>query len=70
MCVATVGNVLEGRVLLHFDGWEIDYDYWSKPSRKLRKYYILAYIIKKTIGIIIFIYIYIYYIPFLGNVPL
>lgn len=28
ICVATVTNVLEGRVLIHFDGWELDYDYW------------------------------------------
>ena len=23
---------VQGRILLHFDGWEIDYDYWTKPS--------------------------------------
>ena len=32
VCVATVANVLEGRVLVHFDGWETDYDYWVRPS--------------------------------------
>ena len=32
VCVATVANVLAGRVLVHFDGWEIDYDYWVVPS--------------------------------------
>lgn len=32
VCVATVTNVMDGRVLVHFDGWEIDYDYWVTPS--------------------------------------
>ena len=32
VCAATVSNVLDGRVLVHFDGWEIDYDYWVVPS--------------------------------------
>ena len=32
ICVATVKNVLEGRILVHFDGWEVDYDYWVKPD--------------------------------------
>ena len=34
VCVATVTNILEseGRILIHFDGWELDYDYWAKPD--------------------------------------
>ena len=32
ICVATVKNVLEGKILIHFDGWELDYDYWVKPD--------------------------------------
>jgi len=31
-CVATVIDVLGDRVLIHFDGWDIIYDYWSDPS--------------------------------------
>ena len=31
VCVATVTNVMDGRVLIHFDGWELDYDYWVTP---------------------------------------
>ena len=31
VCVATVANVMDGRVLIHFDGWEMDYDYWVTP---------------------------------------
>ena len=33
VCVATVANVMAGRVLVHFDGWEIDYDYWVVPDQ-------------------------------------
>ena len=32
VCVATVTNVMDGRVLIHFDGWELDYDYWVTPQ--------------------------------------
>ena len=32
VCVATVTNVMDGRVLVHFDGWELDYDYWVTPQ--------------------------------------
>lgn len=28
ICVATVGDILGDRILIHFDGWSIDYDYW------------------------------------------
>jgi len=31
-CVATVIDVLGDRVLIHFDGWDNIYDYWSDPS--------------------------------------
>jgi lethal(3)malignant brain tumor-like protein len=31
VCVATVANVMDGRILVHFDGWEADYDYWVIP---------------------------------------
>ena len=31
-CVATVIDVLGDRVLVHFDGWDNIYDYWSDPS--------------------------------------
>lgn len=37
VCVATVSNVLDGRVLVHFDGWEIDYDYWVVPGKEPRR---------------------------------
>ncbi|TRY61178.1 hypothetical protein TCAL_09165 [Tigriopus californicus] len=33
VCVATVTNVLNGRILIHFDGWEMAYDYWIVPSK-------------------------------------
>ena len=32
ICVATVTNVMDGRVLIHFDGWDLAYDYWVTPS--------------------------------------
>ena len=32
VCVATVTNVMDGRILIHFDGWDLDYDYWVTPS--------------------------------------
>eukprot|EP00095_Tigriopus_kingsejongensis_P003061 maker-scaffold101_size371023-snap-gene-1.12 protein:Tk03061 transcript:maker-scaffold101_size371023-snap-gene-1.12-mRNA-1 annotation:"lethal malignant brain tumor-like protein 3 isoform x2" len=32
VCVATVTNVLGGRILIHFDGWEMAYDYWIVPG--------------------------------------
>jgi hypothetical protein len=30
--VSTVANVMEGRVLIHFDGWSINHDYWARPG--------------------------------------
>ncbi|XP_050692187.1 lethal(3)malignant brain tumor-like protein 3 [Eriocheir sinensis] len=32
VCVATVADVLDNRVLIHFDGWEKAYDVWSEVS--------------------------------------
>jgi len=32
VCVASVGNIMDGRILIHFDGWEPDFDFWSVPS--------------------------------------
>lgn len=31
-CVATVADVLGDKILIHFDGWEDIYDYWSDPT--------------------------------------
>jgi len=30
--VATISNVMEGQVLIHFDGWSINHDYWARPD--------------------------------------
>eukprot|EP00096_Caligus_rogercresseyi_P009408 TRINITY_DN3194_c0_g1_i1.p1 TRINITY_DN3194_c0_g1~~TRINITY_DN3194_c0_g1_i1.p1 ORF type:complete len:793 (-),score=204.32 TRINITY_DN3194_c0_g1_i1:748-3126(-) len=32
VCVATVAEILAGWILIHFDGWEKDYDYWITPE--------------------------------------
>ena len=32
ICVATVADVMNGQVLIHFDGWSNDYDYWCVPD--------------------------------------
>jgi hypothetical protein len=32
ICVATVRDVLENRILIHFDGWDQKYDYWTDIS--------------------------------------
>lgn len=32
VCVASVGNIMDGRILIHFDGWEPDFDFWAVPS--------------------------------------
>lgn len=29
VCVATVGDVLDNRILIRFDGWDESYDYWT-----------------------------------------
>jgi hypothetical protein len=31
-CVATVVDVLGDRILIHFDGWDSIYDFWTDPS--------------------------------------
>ncbi|GAU94901.1 hypothetical protein RvY_06600 [Ramazzottius varieornatus] len=31
ICVATVHDVLYSRILIHFDGWSDQYDYWVEP---------------------------------------
>lgn len=30
LCVATVGDVLDNRIRIHFDGWADTYDYWTE----------------------------------------
>ncbi|KAK7478155.1 hypothetical protein BaRGS_00030602 [Batillaria attramentaria] len=32
VCVATVAAVRQSSLLLHFDGWGTEYDYWAEPS--------------------------------------
>ena len=32
IAVATVANIRDGRLLIHFDGWTSKYDYWCKPT--------------------------------------
>ncbi|CAB3381180.1 Hypothetical predicted protein [Cloeon dipterum] len=32
VCVATVRDILGGRILIHFDSWDDTYDYWVDPS--------------------------------------
>ena len=32
LCVATVADIIGDYVLIHFDGWEKDYDYWVNNS--------------------------------------
>lgn len=32
LCVASVSNIKDDRVLIHFEGWEKDYDYWARPD--------------------------------------
>ncbi|XP_071451678.1 lethal(3)malignant brain tumor-like protein 3 isoform X2 [Hetaerina americana] len=32
VCVATVADLLDSRILVHFDGWADVYDYWADPS--------------------------------------
>lgn len=31
-CVATITEVKEGKLLIHFDGWTTKYDYWCQPD--------------------------------------
>ena len=32
VAVATVENIKDGRLLIHFDGWGSRYDYWCDPD--------------------------------------
>lgn len=32
VCVATVSEVENGQLLIHFDGWTKTFDYWCKPD--------------------------------------
>ncbi|NXD14967.1 LMBL3 protein, partial [Nothocercus nigrocapillus] len=32
MCVATIADMLENRLLIHFDNWDESYDYWCEAS--------------------------------------
>ena len=31
-CVATISEIRDGQLLIHFDGWSTSYDYWCEPS--------------------------------------
>lgn len=31
-CVATVMDVVDNRILIHFDSWDDIYDYWVDPT--------------------------------------
>ena len=31
-CVATITDMKNGRLLIHFDGWTNTYDYWCEPT--------------------------------------
>ena len=35
LCVATVTDIIGNYILVHFDGWQKDYDYWVKSSSPL-----------------------------------
>ncbi len=32
VCVATITEVRNGQLLIHFDGWTSKYDYWCGPT--------------------------------------
>ncbi|XP_030754394.1 lethal(3)malignant brain tumor-like protein 4 [Sitophilus oryzae] len=32
VCVATVRDMMDNRLLIHFDGWDDIYDYWADPT--------------------------------------
>ncbi len=32
VCVATITEVKNGQLLIHFDGWSSKYDYWCDPT--------------------------------------
>ena len=31
-CVATIADIQNGHLLIHFDGWSNSYDYWCLPN--------------------------------------
>lgn len=31
-CVATVADIINNRILIHFDSWDDIYDYWVDPT--------------------------------------
>ena len=35
VCVATITDVMYGYVLIHFDGWEEEFDYWVHHTSTL-----------------------------------
>lgn len=32
VCVATITDIRNGQLLIHFDGWTNRYDYWCRPD--------------------------------------
>lgn len=32
VCVATVADMMDNRILVHFDSWDDIYDYWADPT--------------------------------------
>ena len=32
IAVATIADIKDGQLLIHFDGWGNDYNYWCKPK--------------------------------------
>ena len=32
VCVATVAELMDNRILVHFDSWDDIYDYWADPT--------------------------------------
>ena len=32
VCVATITDIKDEHLLIHSDGWSMDYDYWCKPD--------------------------------------
>lgn len=32
LCVATVTDMVDNRLLIHFDNWDESYDYWYRDS--------------------------------------
>ena len=32
ICVATIADIKNGKLLIHFDGWTNRYDYWCEPD--------------------------------------